>query len=641
MAATLAATTLVYSRSFGNGFLYDDWSEIVYNRYIGDWSFMWQSLVHDFHWFIDPSHLPQSASYRPLKNVWNALDFHLFGLNPAGYHATMLALYLVVVWLVFRTAYLLSGSPVAGLLAAALFAFIPVHAETVAYATDNEVLICAAFEFAAFIFYLRSLPGNGAIGFQRLRWRLGSLGLFGGALLAYEPAATFPLLVAAHAFIFAEGWNLREPMILQRVRAALLASWPYAAAVAAYLMLLAWIIHLQIPVDGMPTVDSATWAASQMISRTVTAYTLLLVMPWRAGPGGHWRLVGTVARLGFIPSVIGLAVLCGTAVCLLRRDPHRRLYLFCAVWFLVSLGPTFLSAAVTDRWLYFPSFGPLLMGADLAVQFGRGSKSKSWLVSLGAVSILIAYASILYSVQAIWHDDVSYWSWKVARYPKKASRYISLGRALETQGDLLGARHQFEAATLAPDPRAASFYELAHVDSRLGDRSAAARAMTEWINELEHPTPKAYVELALAEDGAGDEKGAYAALTLAGALPGGAETAAIADAHIRARHGDYAHAERILRSLLERHPENSNAIFDLGMVLSSEHRYDEALAIYRRALSNPSVDQIAHYRIALLLHALHRDREAHDECTLSLAQAPDDPQSRALMAELERGDMPR
>ncbi|MGH7813059.1 MAG: hypothetical protein ACREQI_03550 [Candidatus Binataceae bacterium] len=155
MAAVLIATALVYCRSLGNEFFGDDLTEIARNPGLGNWPFIWKSLFHDFRWYVDPRHLPQSASYRPLKNVWNALVFHLFGLHPAGYHAAMLALYLVVVWLVFRVACLLSGARMTGLLTAALFALIPVHAETVAWATDNEVLICAAFEFAAFEFYLR------------------------------------------------------------------------------------------------------------------------------------------------------------------------------------------------------------------------------------------------------------------------------------------------------------------------------------------------------------------------------------------------------------------------------------------------------------------------------------------------------
>ena len=72
------------------------------------------------------------------------------------------------------------------------------------------------------------------------------------------------------------------------------------------------------------------------------------------------------------------------------------------------------------------------------------------------------------------------------------------------------------------------------------------------------------------------------------------------------------------------------------MVLSSEHRYDEALTIYRRVAAGVSHAPMLHYHIALLLHQLGRENEARDECAIALAQAPGDPKARALMAAIER-----
>src|SRR5208283_5556467 len=95
----LLLTMLVYLRCLGNGFVFDDHEMIVINRYLGQWSFLWKSLVNDSWWFRDPLHLPQSSYYRPLQDIWLGIHYQLFGLVPGGWHATMIALHLAAVWM--------------------------------------------------------------------------------------------------------------------------------------------------------------------------------------------------------------------------------------------------------------------------------------------------------------------------------------------------------------------------------------------------------------------------------------------------------------------------------------------------------------------------------------------------------------
>ena len=200
---------------------------------------------------------------------------------------------------------------------------------------------------------------------------------------------------------------------------------------------------------------------------------------------------------------------------------------------------------------------------------------------------------------------------------------------------MAGARKEFETAvTLAPN-NATYLYDLGRVYEGLGDRRAAAHTIAEGLKRVEHPTPGMYAELALAADAAGDTKSAQAALAQAAALAGGAETAALTRSQMLMRHGDSKGAEQGLRELLGREPENRQALVDLGMVLSSEHRYGEALAIYRRAASGVPHAPMLHYHIALLLHQLGRENEARDECAIAVAQAPGDPNARTLMAVIE------
>jgi hypothetical protein len=67
LAGVSIATVLLYLRSLGNGWIYDDRLLLVDNREIGKWSYFWKAFVHDEIWFFDPSRLPQSSRYRPLS----------------------------------------------------------------------------------------------------------------------------------------------------------------------------------------------------------------------------------------------------------------------------------------------------------------------------------------------------------------------------------------------------------------------------------------------------------------------------------------------------------------------------------------------------------------------------------------------
>ena len=106
----LAITLVVYLRCVGNAFVYDDNEMILINRSINDWAMVWRSFVNDSWWFRNPNKLPQSAYYRPLQDVWLAVNYHLFGFAPAGWHLLTIAVHLIAVWLVFRIARELTDS---------------------------------------------------------------------------------------------------------------------------------------------------------------------------------------------------------------------------------------------------------------------------------------------------------------------------------------------------------------------------------------------------------------------------------------------------------------------------------------------------------------------------------------------------
>src|SRR5260370_16407151 len=154
LAGVLVLTLLVYLRCLADGFVYDDHMEIARNRYLGQWQFLWKSFVHDIWWFRAPAHLPQSSYYRPLQNVWLALNFHLVGRNPVGWHVMKILLHLCVVLLGFRLAQLLPASAEPPLLTALLVGVMPSHVESGVWISAVPEPLPAILEVSALIFFI-------------------------------------------------------------------------------------------------------------------------------------------------------------------------------------------------------------------------------------------------------------------------------------------------------------------------------------------------------------------------------------------------------------------------------------------------------------------------------------------------------
>ncbi|HUO05722.1 MAG TPA: tetratricopeptide repeat protein [Candidatus Binataceae bacterium] len=638
-------TAALYVRCLNNGFVFDDDDMIVTNRFIGSWSYIWDSIVNDTWWFRDPLHLPQGSYYRPLQGIWFTLNYHLFGPIPLGWHAAMIALHLLVVWLVFRVSLLLTSDRMAGLGAAALFALMPIHAEPVAWASAIPLPLAAAFEMAAFEFYLRwnAEPDTAP---DRSSLLVISMALFAGALLSHESAVAFPALVAMHALILdRQETSHANDTVGIRANKAIAAAVPYALEVAVYL----GIRYAVLGFITRPNIYNHMAAMQSILTMPAAAatYAMVLVVPWLAGPSHLVETVSSIAAPGFYIPVLGFAVFGAAALARLKRDPRRRLHLFCMAWIPIALAPVlnlgglFPDAIVQDRYLYLPSFGFCVLAADIAITFARQRRTMAYAISVGAAVFAVVCAVSLYTVQDFWHDEIALFGQCVREIPKSGFYRNRLGMALQGRGELSAARKEFEtAAQLDPD-NGWNYYDLGLVFLGLGDQHSAAQAMAQGIAKFKSPPPGAYTELAIVADAAGDSAQADAALKQAAAIPGGSEIAGLTRAQLLFHHGDKSGAENIARDLLMHDPNNPDLLTFLGSVLSAGQRYEDALKAYERAAAiNPNARSL-HYQIALALHKLGRNGEARSECSIAIASAPDDRDARELMAELEQNGASR
>jgi tetratricopeptide (TPR) repeat protein len=176
----VACVLIAYLPVLKAGFIWDDDDYVT-----GNWT------LHNLDglkriWF-DTGATPQ---YYPLVFTTFWLEYHVWGLNPAGYHIVNVLLHAlgaVLLWRVLATLRLPGAW-----LAAAIFALHPVNVESVAWITERKNVLSSVFFFASAWAYLR-FAGEPENKQRRWNWWALALLLFVCALLSKTVACSLPV----------------------------------------------------------------------------------------------------------------------------------------------------------------------------------------------------------------------------------------------------------------------------------------------------------------------------------------------------------------------------------------------------------------------------------------------------------------
>src|SRR5208282_5866759 len=457
LATILLVTTLVYLRCLSNGFVSDDYLEIVANRYLAQWSTIWRSLLYSAGHFS----LGQTCYYRPLKSLWSVLNFHVFGLHPAGWHALKLVLHLWVTLLTFRIAQLLTDDVGAGLTAASVFALLPVHAEVVAWISAIPEPLAAAFELCALCCFIQRRPEDWFGYFLPMV-------LFAAGLLSFEGAIVFPLLVVLYVFLFeAPSPALSANDVRAGLDLAIRRSAPFVVLTVCYLAVRFVVVGktefsghtIPDPHEAVSRLEAIALAPSAIL-----AYISSLIFPWDIGPFHRLEWVNGFGFAGFYSKLLLLTLGAILACLAVLSSSRRKLYSFCIGWFVITLLPALnvfetvtrvhLPATVQDRYLYLPSFGLCVIAGDLVVRFWRSHEAVRWVVVSVFAAAMMSYAAFVWRAESFWHDDDAMLRRAVEVVPDSPTYHRRLALRLEHEGDLTGAvREQQKAVQLDPDDR--------------------------------------------------------------------------------------------------------------------------------------------------------------------------------------------
>ncbi|MDP8237309.1 MAG: tetratricopeptide repeat protein, partial [Candidatus Erginobacter occultus] len=524
LAAVLAAAAILFVPSLRFPFIWDDTAVVRDNPFIHSRvppglffrPAFWQQL------------LPVSRfDYRPLQMLTLAAVSRIGGTDPLYYRSANLALHLLVVLLVFGLAGRLGAGKWAALLAAAYFAFHPVHVESIICARNISELASAALLLSALGIFLR--PGRCS--------PVIALPFFAAALLYKESALIFPplltILVAA-----APG----EPGPGKSRLRGTVPFWILAAAGGLGKILLSSGPRTAVP----PPVGHLLAGAARLLVTNLR----LLVFPARL------KLLYPFPRPETWPESVWFFSLAGAvllAAALLASRKNRLLFslLLCLP---ISLLPALSRVGtagriVAEQRLYLPSFF-FCLGAAILIDRARNAAGGRRRAAIGFVAWLICLplAGLTTGYLRDWRDELPLWSRVTSLSPRAGVAFNNLAIALSRAGDTEGARRGWERA-LEIDPRLPEAHtNLGILRGREGRWEEAADRFRE----------------ALSADPAHHPAAIYLAQTYR-------------------RWNRNEEAADLLRAVRKQNPGHAVAANELAIVLERLGKEEEAIELYRAA----------------------------------------------------------
>ena len=426
-AALLAlAAVLVYLPALRGGFIWDDDTLLTENPAVKTIDGLYS--IWFGNWSVD--YIPLT-----LSSFW--LEWHLWGLHAAGYHAVNILLHAANAVLVWRVLLRL-GVP-GSWLAALFFAVHPVCASSVVWIAERKNTLSMLFYLLSLWSFLRFDDANDSgVGMEKPRRLAGfSLAAFALALLAKGSVAVLPAVLLLFVWWRRGRVTRRDldrclPFFILAVLMALMALAIQSRAVQGGV----GVIHdsLRVRLIG------GSWAVWFYLGKIVWPAGLTMIYPrWEIDPR---------AAVSYLPALLlaGLFFLFWR-----RRRSWGRPFLFAMGYFVVALAPAlglvdmafFSNSRVADHFQYLALPGIAALIAALLRQRRRIAPALAAGMAVAVLAFLTCqHEKVLADGRTLWEDNLAKNpnSWKVCM--NLSVIYLQEGRTeeaikLKNQADTL------------------------------------------------------------------------------------------------------------------------------------------------------------------------------------------------------------
>ena len=505
-----------------------------------------------------------AANWHPLTWLSHMLDCQLYGLNPGGHHSTNLIFHVVNTLLLFLWLNQLTGALWRSAFVAALFAWHPLHVESVAWASERKDMLSTFFWMLTLIAYTRYARESKVQSPKSKVFYGLSLLAFACGLMSKPMVVTLPFVLLLldfwplerfSSFTFHVSSSEKPPA--ESPARLICEKLPFLA-----LTLAASVVTYSVQTSGRTLwspaglsfssrVANALWAYERYISKTFWPADLSIFYPYPH----HWP-----AGLAMGAALL-LALWSGLFLWRARQNPYLPAGWF---WFLGTLIPTIGlvqvgSQSMADRYMYIPSIGLFIMmvwGVDDFLNWRPHWRRITTLAGGVALAGCLVCARIQLSY---WQNSIKLFRHAIEATTDNFVAYTCLGETLRDLGMKKEALMLCtEAVRIAPNSPVAQYnFGMALLQNHKLDEAvehlAAAARLAPCNSEIQYN-----LGLVLLLHGKPDEAARYFAAALV-------------------ERPDFAEAHRRLAQSLSQQSKSQEAIFHYRAALRLKPDFADAL----------------------------------------------------------------
>jgi tetratricopeptide (TPR) repeat protein len=434
---------------------YDDPDYIIYNPMVQ------QGITgRSVTWAFTTDH---ASNWHPLTWISHTLDCELYGLKPGGHHLTSLLIHIANVVLLFLLLEGLTGSMWRSALVGALFAWHPLHVESVAWVSERKDVLCTFFWLLTLMAYGKYANKSKGASAQppspRSKvWYGAALAFFALGLLSKPMVVTLPFVL-----LLIDYWPLQRISEFG-VRSAELKSGSKRGAVT-------WLLAEKIPFFALAVAECVATVWAQKASNSVVAAAALpvparvanalvsyvlylwktvwpvnLAVPY---PFSHEWTFAQAAAAGALLALISAFVMWRR-----KTQPYLVVGWF---WFIGTLVPVIGLVQVglqfmADRYTYIP-----LMGVFIMVAWSIPARWAVWprpgLVFATVIGALLVVLLMVTRVQLYyWQNSVTLFTHTAAVTENNILAEYNLGEALaRADAEDAAVTHYLKALAMRPN----------------------------------------------------------------------------------------------------------------------------------------------------------------------------------------------
>ena len=434
LASVISLLTLIsYLPALRNGFVnWDDIPYILENNHI-------RSLDSEFMGWAIEGMVPY---WHPLTWISHAVDYGLWGLNPAGHHLTNIIFHAlnagIAVWLAVRLLEVVNESKkragkaavfdkqallIAGGAAGLLFGIHPLHVESVAWISQRKDMLYCLLSMLAVLNYLRyarhkaRTTGTGGTcqQFYFSKAYYATLTLFFLSLASKPMAVTLPVIL-----LLLDWYPLERIVSRKSLPALIVEKIPFFVLSGA--ISLSTVLAHQTTAGGFISLEESPLASRTLVVfRGLMLYLWKIIAPFDLLPIYPYPGDISLADPVYLAAILLMSVI--TVACLLiaKKQPY-----WLAVWafFIITLFPVlgFFHTGrefMADRFVYLGVLGPfILAGAGVARIFPQKKTILRTIAVAVAASLTVTLLYLTIKQIDIWRNTISLWSHYIERHPR-------------------------------------------------------------------------------------------------------------------------------------------------------------------------------------------------------------------------------